>query len=459
MKRVGHADAWPTAKEDSVSDAPGYLPFQVFSQSCTRPSIPLGTLPSKRVVALGVDVYTSENAGLEWHRAPLGETRQQMEHALDLRFGVKIYDNDWFLRHRLAPERAADLLAAWGVTYVIAQSKYLPMSDSAVTSAVSEEDRRSYEALDDVAFRNLLRERGIGYFACLNICFDPAFSRSHPELAAIDQRGRVMQQEDWYIGLPPDREENLNHKIDLLKRAVAALKPDAIHLGFVRWPGFWETWLPGDSRADKPEYCFSERTVSAFSLDTGLSLPSADPVLAARTINERHRAAWTEWKCRKTVAAIAGIRHELAAVQPGLDYSINTLPFFQSDFDNAVEEVFGQDIDALSDVVDIFEVMAYHQILARPPQWPAEVASDIRRRSRARRAICTLQAKALYLEGMHAGRDRTAEITAQEFGKALEALAVSEVDGVCVFTFSDLLDMRDSEKGRQMLDALGRFRR
>jgi hypothetical protein len=378
---------------------------------------------------------------------------------MNLRFGVKIYDNDWFLRHRLSATETADLLAKWGVTYVIAQSKFLPMPNSAVTSAVSDEDRRAYEALDDVAFREELRRRGISYFACLNICFDPAFTEAHPELTAIDQHGQPMQQQDWYLGIPADREENLQHKIALLRRGVAALKPDAVHLGFIRWPGFWETWLEGDDRAAKPEYCFSSRTIDAFNRDQGFSIPTGDPIAAAKIIRDRQRRAWTTWKCSRTVAAIARIRQELASVQAGLEYSINTLPFFRSDFDNAVEEVFGQDIAALSSVVDTFEVMAYHQILARSPDWPAAVATDIRQRSGGRRAICTLQARALYLEGMHAGKGRTSDLTSQELEAALNALEAASVDGVCIFTFTDLLDLRESAKGRAMLAALSAFRR
>ena len=376
---------------------------------------------------------------------------------MDLRFGVKIYDNDWFLRHRLSAEQLADLLAEWGVTYVIAQSKFLPMSDSAVNSAVTAADRAAYDALDDVALRELLRQRGIAYFAVLNICFDPAFSRAHPELAAIDQQGRPMEQQDWYVGIPPDRTENLAHKTDLLRRGVAALKPDVVHLGFIRWPGFWETWLPGDDRAAKPEYCFSARTLRAFNQECGLSIPVDDPVAAAKEIDAGHRQAWTKWKCAKTVEAIAHIREALAPIQSGLEYSINTLPFFRTDFGNAVEEVFGQDIAALAGVVDIFEVMAYHQILARPPAWPAQVAADIKQRS-GRKAICTLQARALYLDGMHAGKGRTAELSAEELGQALDALEAADVDGVCMFTLTDLLDFRGSAKGADMVAALRRFR-
>lgn len=376
---------------------------------------------------------------------------------LDLRRGVKIYDNDWFLRHRLSAEQTADLLHEWGMTYVIAQSKYLPMSNNAVASTVTAADRAAYEALDDVAFRKLLKERGIAYFACLNIGFDTAFSSAHPELLGTDQWGKPGLQQDWYVGMPPDRRANLEQKIDLLRRGVEVLQPDAVHLGFIRWPGFWETWLPGDRRADKPEYCFSVGTVSRFNRDTGSDVPVGGPVRSAERIFTSHRAAWTEWKCRQVVAAIAEIRAALALVKDGLQYSINTLPFFRSDFDNAVEEVFGQNVEMLASVVDVFEVMAYHQILARPTDWPAAVATDIVERS-GRRAICTLQGQALYLDGMHKGRGRQAEISAGDFASALEALETAPVEGVCIFTFTDLLDLRDGAKGKAMLSALKRYR-
>jgi len=52
-----------------------------------------------------------------------------------LQCGVKIYDNAWLLHRGLEPEAAADFLSDLGVTYVVTQSSYLPMVDSAVKSA------------------------------------------------------------------------------------------------------------------------------------------------------------------------------------------------------------------------------------------------------------------------------------------------------------------------------------
>jgi len=376
---------------------------------------------------------------------------------IDLRLGFKIYDNDWFLKHGLAPEQAADLLADLGATFVIAQSRFLPMQDSAVESQVRNSGGR-YEALDDVAFRNALRERGIGYLGCLNICFDPAFAAAHPELLPIDQFGRTEAKQDWYIGLPPDCQENLDHKREILDRAVPALDPDGIHLGFVRWPGFWEIWLSDVDRTKMPDYSYSPATLQRFCQAAQVDLPLNDARGAARMIAERYRREWRDWKCSVTVDAIAQMRATVQCKRPGTPIAINTLPFFQSDFEDAVEEVFGQDIGRLSEVVDVFEVMSYHQILRRDAAWPAALGSDIKRRT-DRQVICTVQAQALYLDGMHAGRGRNATISADEFECAVDELEKSAVDGMCVFTFSQLLERRGTEDGQKMVERLKRFRR
>jgi hypothetical protein len=72
--------------------------------------------------------------------------------------------------------------------------------------------------------------------------------------------------------------------------------------------------------------------------------------------------------------------------------------------------------------------------------------------------ICTLQAKALYLDGMHSAYSRNPQISADEFIAAVDALEQTPVDGMCVFTFSDLLETRETSEGRRMLNRLRTFR-
>ncbi len=377
---------------------------------------------------------------------------------LDARVGMKIYDNVWYLRHRLEPDEAADILSGMGVTYVLAQSKLLPMQDTAIESEVTAEEQARFATLDDRAFRDALRARGIAYFASLNIGFDPNFIAAHGELLPVDQFGRREEKTDWYIGLPPDRTANIDHKLALLEKAARLLEPDGVHLGFIRWPGFWEIWLPDVKRSDMPDYCYGPETLERFCAAAKVDLPLGDAARAAAIIAEKHKAAWRDWKCAVTCGAVERIRSALRAIKPDIKVAINTLPFSSADFGNVGEEVFGQSPAMLRDVADVFEVMAYHQILGRDASWPARIATDVKRRSQST-TVCTIQGSALYLNGMHAGRGRASAITTEEFLGIVDDVEASEADGLCVFTFTDFLDMRGTAEGKRRIDRLRAFRK
>lgn len=371
--------------------------------------------------------------------------------------GMKIYDSIWYLRYKLEPEEAADILAEMGVTFVLTQGRLLPMQDSAIESAVTSAEIARFENLDDRKFRDALKSRRIAYFACLNFGFDPAYISTHPELLPIDQFGNRERAIDWYIGLPPDRSENISHKTGLLEVAVKALEPDGIHLGFIRWPGFWETWLPDVERSSMPEYCFGPETLGRFCNETGADLPIDNPRMAAHLIAAQHRVSWRDWKCEMTNRAVRAIRSSVSAIKPDIKIAINTLPFLPTDFDNAVEEVFGQSIVGLGEVTDLFEVMAYHQILRRGTDWPGAIATDVKRRTGVT-TVSTVQCRALYTNGMHSKRGRAESISTEEFLETVESVEASEADGICVFTFTDFLDMRGTADGQKRIDRLKRFR-
>jgi len=60
--------------------------------------------------------------------------------------------------------------------------------------------------------------------------------------------------------------------------------------------------------------------------------------------------------------------------------------------------------------------------------------------------LVTVQAKPLYVDGMHAGRGRRQTLPFEEFVQALDAVRSSGADGVTVFTWSDLLRQALAEK-------------
>jgi hypothetical protein len=374
-----------------------------------------------------------------------------------MRVGMKIYDNVWYLRFGLEPEEAANILKNMGVTYVLAQSKLLPMQDTAIESEVSAAERARFETLNDRAFRDALAARGIAYFSSILFGFDPKLLAQHPEMLPVDQHGNPEQKVDWYIGIPADREINIQHKLSLLRPAVEKLQPDGVHLGFIRWPGFWEIWLDDVKRGDMPDFCYGPETLKRFRADNGIDLPFHDAAKSAGILRGEHKSTWVKWKCNEVAKTVSRVKADLRKLKPDLKIAINTLPFFLSDFDNAVEEVFGQSPVMLGEVAEVFEVMAYHQIMRRDVGWPGRIGTDIKRRSK-QTTVCTIQGNPLYLEGMHANRGRATNLSTDEFISLVDSVEASEADGVCVFTFTDFLGYRDTADGRRRIDRLKQFR-
>lgn len=368
--------------------------------------------------------------------------------------GVKIYDNDWFLKYRLGVEEAARCLREWGVSFVLAQNRFLPMPDSAVKSEVPPELADRYASHDDVAFRRALARENIAYWAAACMFFDPWALEADPALRPIGSDGRPMEKVDWYVGIAPSMDGFVAGKIASIAQAVRALEPDGVFLSFTRWPGFWERWMPHHSRQDWPEYSYDPHTLGRFTRETGVDLPTRDPARAASWIESQARDAWTTWKCGVVADVIGQVRQTCRAIKPDTQVMLNTLPFADGDFDGAQEKVFGQCLEALAGVVDVFEVMTYHQILKRPTGWLAQAGTAAKSRT-GRTTVCTLQARPLYLDSIHAVERRSATLSAGEFADAANVVADSCVDGVVVFVWSDLLEEVLQRQDTRRVEALG----
>jgi hypothetical protein len=367
--------------------------------------------------------------------------------------GMKLYDLEWYLKYKMSYQDAARCLRDWGVTFVLAQNRLLPMPDSAVKSEVPPELAHRYATYDDRRFRDSLGEEGIEYWPAVCLFYDPTVLDADPSLRPIGSDGRRMQKVDWYEGIAPSAAAYVAAKTAAIEQAVHALEPEGIFLSFTRWPGFWELWTPDRTRHDFPEYSYDQHTLRRFVHDTGVNLQTRGAAGAASWIEANVRDTWTRWKCQVVVDVIHGVRDACREVKPGVQIMLNTLPFGVAEFDGAREKVFGQCIETLSSVVDLFEVMTYHQILKRPTAWIPEAGLEVKQRSR-RRTMCTIQARPLYLEGIHARSGRSPELDEKEFAEAVDAVEESGLDGLVVFVWSDLLQDVVERNNTQRVDAI-----
>lgn len=368
--------------------------------------------------------------------------------------GMKVYSNDWYLKYNLSYKDAARMLADWGVTFVLAQSRVLPMADTAVKSEVPPELADRFAAYDDRKFRDALASESIEYWAASLMFYDPQALENNPELQAVGSDGRVMEKSDWYVGIPPSMESHVDYKTALFERAVKVLEPDGVFLAFMRWPNFWELWMERHTRSDFPEYSYDAHTLRRFANETGFELPSMEPVEAAAWIEENARDDWTNWKCGVVEGVIGSVKTACERIVPGIKVMLNTVPFGQDDFDGAEEKVFGQRFETLADIVDVFEVMTYHQILKRSTEWIGEIGDEVKRRS-DKKTVCTLQASPLYTEGMHAAENRSNTLDIDEFEEAITAVErQANIDGIVVFTWTDFLDQVINQKDYRRIDII-----
>ena len=360
--------------------------------------------------------------------------------------GVKAYGWQWADDFGLSMPQAASRMASHGVTWALVQNLIDPLPGSAVAQVPPG------GAYDDARWVDELKTHGIRTYQSTAVTFAPEEFRAHPDLRPIDANGKVFEPFTWYYGICPSSPDYLSRKSERFAQAIAATQPDGVFLSFIRFPAFWEMWLPETKRADIAEYCFCDRCTGLFEEQTGISLP-AGITQRASVLTHELRAQWTDFKCHLVAGVAAHLRQAAESAKPGVDVMLNGFGLGKNDFGNAVEEVLSQRFADLNDVIDHYELMFYFQIQKRDPStWIPQRVAEARAQT-SRTLLACIQGGAEYLEDEYRSGGRRREITAQEWRDALRAVAVSGADGVLVYSWRDLL-ADEAANGSRVRDLL-----
>jgi hypothetical protein len=354
-----------------------------------------------------------------------------------MRLGLKIAAPDWYWKYNLSCDEAVEKLKFMGVDFITTYNEYLPGADTAVPGEAPEDARERMARYSEKAFRETLWEADIAYMGWLNFNF---YEKGLAQFNnyAVDQHGNRMEKIDWYVGACPTCNEYVEDRLAAAESAMKHLDMDGVFLGFTRFPGFWELWLPGTDAEAWREYCFCDRCLDQFQKTSGVTLPEGTRAVKAAWLRSAGREARTRFKCGVIHDIVGRFRGMAKKYNPNACIMLNTVPFDHAHYGGYGRDFFGQDTALLADVVDIFEVMGYHQILAQPPGWLRDIGNYFKEQS-GKTVLCTLQGQALYTRGMHAGKGRQETISNGEFEEALTALLGSKADGAVIFTWSDLL--------------------
>jgi hypothetical protein len=357
-------------------------------------------------------------------------------------FAVKVYDYQWATTFGMSPEQASAELARDGFDTILIRNGIDPLPNSGVDQSAYLAAAGGKPLPSDRAWTDALKGAGLHVLQTTALFFDPELVDRFPDARPVDATGALSTGFDWYLGVCPTHEGYLETKIARLVRVVDELEPDGLFLSFTRFPGFWENWVPDYVFTLSDQFCFCDRCRNRFADENGISLPAGNLAAQADVILRDFAAEWHAWRAAVIHQAIARIREAVSVGRPGFPIMLNTLPFPQSDYVgmDVRRTVAAQDLAMLSDVVDRFELMTYLQILHRPNSWLELAVSEARALAPHQQMLCTLQVAPLYTDGVHAGRGRAAQISAEEMGAAARAALAAGADGLVFYHWTDFLE-------------------
>ena len=223
-------------------------------------------------------------------------------------------------------------------------------------------------------FINTLHQKNIKVYREYGFFQGENHWKSHPESRPVTDKGEPYPKIEWYAGVCPNqkwlREKHLKEIEDILKRHEV----DGIWLDFIRYPVHWEVYEP-----ELIDNCFCPVCLNLFSTDTGITFPSELKTTSASAdwILNNHPDEWSEWKCEKISDYVKQIHDQIKKIKPECLVGLFGVPWKDSERNDAIHRIVGQDYSILKDSVDVFSPMVYHLMCNESPQWIGEITEYI----------------------------------------------------------------------------------
>lgn len=272
----------------------------------------------------------------------------------------------------------------------------------------------------DHAVIEALHHNGIKAYAAIGIfCRDDnwkALAESRPLLAdgSFSETG-VCAANEWFV----------NSKIEEVKAIARDYQIDGLWLDFIRWPTTWEVKEP------KFLYtCFCNNCLELFQRDTGIKLPKTLKITQEISdwIYKNHPQEWFKFRCNIIIDTVKKLRQAVKEYRKDAIIGIFVVPWRESDFDNAIYKVIGQDIAGLSSVVDVFSPMSYHLLCHKDPDWIISVTAWLK--TKTNKDIWPI------IQAI----DEPQKMSAIEFERALRTAMTGGSRGVMVFDAKAVLE-------------------
>jgi hypothetical protein len=294
------------------------------------------------------------------------------------------------------------------------------------------------DLFSDQDFQEAIRDSGLKLSLIVQTLFPGATSspKGAPRLAILadGSEARAGGHGDWYSMLCPhggrQGADPVGTLISRILKLIQRFPPYGINLDFIRYFVFWEAVREGTDPQSLPQSCFCPRCTNRFSQQFSVRLPEGLSVSeTAGWILERHQEKWTSFKTTTISALVRRITSELSAGLAVPHFKLHAVPWLREDFDNARERIAGQDIGALSQLVEAISPMCYSHMLGRGAEWIGQVVSDMAASSNGAHILPAFQAIPMY---------RDEPFSVRDFAACLEAALLPPSSGVVFWPWESL---------------------
>jgi len=213
----------------------------------------------------------------------------------------------------------------------------------------------------------MAKKDNIKLFAEFPLLNGKDYVKDHPEAWPVDRYGHKAEAADWFMGVCLTDSAFRTHRVDELNELLNKQPIDGIWLDYLHWHAQFEKPTP-----ILPETCFCDRCIRLFSQAYAHEIPGDSTSQRANHILQNLEKDWRKWRSEVLTDWIIDFNKKTKAIQPDALLGLYYCPWYPEDYDSALYNNMGIDMEALAHAADVFSPMLYHKKMGRGPEWVKE---------------------------------------------------------------------------------------